>query len=45
MKAVCFIKFDIAETYQVVVVQVFNFSTWDAEAGGLLSLRSAWSIE
>jgi hypothetical protein len=30
---------------QVVVVQAFNPSTWEAEAGGFLSLRPAWSTE
>ena len=29
---------------QVVVVYTFNPSTWEAEAGGSLSLRLAWSI-
>jgi major histocompatibility complex class I len=29
----------------VVVVQAFNPSTWEAEAGGFLSLRPAWSTE
>jgi hypothetical protein len=28
-----------------VVVHAFNPSTWEAEASGFLSLRSAWSIE
>jgi hypothetical protein len=28
-----------------VVVHVFNPSTWEAEAGGYLNLRSAWSTE
>jgi hypothetical protein len=28
-----------------VVAHTFNPSTWEAEAGGLLSSRSAWSIE
>jgi hypothetical protein len=27
------------------VVHAFNLSTWEAEAGGFLSLRSAWSTE
>jgi hypothetical protein len=30
---------------QVVVVYTFNPSTWEAEAGGFLSLRPAWSTE
>jgi hypothetical protein len=30
---------------QVVVVQAFNPSTWEAEAGGFLSSRPAWSTE
>jgi major histocompatibility complex class I len=29
----------------VVVVHAFNPSTWEAEAGGFLSLRPAWSTE
>jgi hypothetical protein len=28
-----------------VVVQAFNSSTWEAEAGRFLSLRTAWSTE
>jgi major histocompatibility complex class I len=28
-----------------VVVHTFNPSTWEAEAGGFLSLRPAWSTE
>jgi hypothetical protein len=28
-----------------VVVHAFNPSTWEAEAGGFLSLRPAWSTE
>jgi hypothetical protein len=28
-----------------VVAQAFNPSTWEAEAGGFLSLRPAWSTE
>jgi hypothetical protein len=28
-----------------VVAHAFNPSTWEAEAGGFLSLRPAWSIE
>jgi hypothetical protein len=30
---------------QAVVAHVFNLSTWEAEAGGFLSLRPAWSTE
>jgi hypothetical protein len=30
---------------QVVVMYTFNPSTWEAEAGGFLSLRPAWSTE
>ena len=30
---------------RAVVAQAFNPSTWEAEAGGLLSLRPAWSTE
>jgi hypothetical protein len=28
-----------------VMAHVFNPSTWEAEAGGFLSLRPAWSIK
>jgi major histocompatibility complex class I len=28
-----------------VVAHAFNPSTWEAEAGGFLSLRPAWSTE
>jgi hypothetical protein len=28
-----------------VVAHAFNSSTWEAEAGGFLSLRPAWSTE
>jgi hypothetical protein len=28
---------------RAVVVHAFNPSTWEAEAGGFLSLRPAWS--
>jgi hypothetical protein len=28
-----------------VVVHTFNLSTWEAEAGGFLSSRPAWSTE
>jgi hypothetical protein len=28
-----------------VVAHAFNLSTWEAEAGGFLSLRPAWSTE
>jgi major histocompatibility complex class I len=30
---------------RVVVAHAFNPSTWEAEAGGFLSLRPAWSTE
>jgi hypothetical protein len=30
---------------QAVVAHDFNLSTWEAEAGGFLSSRPAWSIE
>jgi hypothetical protein len=30
---------------QTVVAHVFNPSTWEAEAGGFLSSRTAWSTE
>jgi hypothetical protein len=33
------------EKSRAVVAHAFNPSTWEAEAGGFLSLRSAWSTE
>jgi hypothetical protein len=30
---------------QAVVAHAFNPSTWEAEAGGFLSLRPVWSTE
>jgi hypothetical protein len=30
---------------QAVVAYAFNPSTWEAEAGGFLSLRPAWSTD
>jgi hypothetical protein len=30
---------------RAVVVHAFNPSTWEAEAGGFLSSRTAWSTE
>jgi hypothetical protein len=33
------------EESQTVVAHTFNPSTWEAEAGGSLSLRPAWSTE
>jgi hypothetical protein len=30
---------------RAVVAHAFNSSTWEAEAGGFLSLRPAWSTE
>jgi major histocompatibility complex class I len=30
---------------QAVVAHAFNPSTWEAEAGGFLSLRPAWSTK
>jgi hypothetical protein len=30
---------------RAVVAHAFNPSTWEAEAGGFLSSRSAWSTE
>jgi hypothetical protein len=30
---------------RAVVAHAFNPSTWEAEAGGFLSLRPAWSIQ
>jgi hypothetical protein len=31
--------------HQAVVAHAFNPSTWEAEAGGFLSSRPAWSTE
>lgn len=33
------------EEKKVVVVHAFNFSIWEAEPGGPLSLRTEWSTE
>jgi hypothetical protein len=33
------------EENRVVVAHTFNPSTWEAEAGGFLSSRPAWSTE
>jgi hypothetical protein len=33
------------ETSRAVVAHTFNLSTWEAEAGGFLSSRSAWSTK
>jgi major histocompatibility complex class I len=33
------------KTRWAVVAQAFNPSTWEAEAGGFLSLRPAWSTK
>ena len=30
---------------QAVVAHAFNLSTWEAKAGGFLSLRPAWSTK
>jgi hypothetical protein len=37
----------LLRTFEVpgVVVHAFNPSTWEAEAGGFLSLRPAWSTK
>jgi hypothetical protein len=32
-------------SWLIVVAHVFNPSTWEAEAGGFLSSRSAWSTK
>jgi major histocompatibility complex class I len=34
-----------SEFGQAVVAHAFNPSTWEAEAGGFLSSRPAWSTE
>jgi hypothetical protein len=34
-----------AQASWAVVAHAFNPSTWEAEAGGFLSLRPAWSTE
>jgi hypothetical protein len=33
------------KTFWAVVMHAFNPSTWEAEAGGFLSSRPAWSTE
>jgi hypothetical protein len=35
----------IVRAHQAVVAHAFNPSTWEAEAGGFLSSRPAWSTE
>jgi hypothetical protein len=44
---VCYRKCPLtrAVVSQAVVVRAFNPSTWEAETGGSLSLRPAWSTE
>jgi hypothetical protein len=39
------IKYFLKEPRQEVVVHIFNPSTWEAEAGGFLSSRPAWSTK
>ena len=34
-----------SQTRWAVVAHAFNLSTWEAEAGGFLSSRLAWSTE
>ena len=39
---------DLVEEFSLclgMVMYAFNLSTWEAEAGGFLSLRPAWSTE
>jgi hypothetical protein len=43
-KKFCFF-FNFSSISRVVVVHAFNPSTWEAEAGGFLSSRPAWSTE
>jgi hypothetical protein len=38
-------SFKILESSPVVVAPAFNPSTWEAEAGGFLSSRPAWSTK
>ena len=38
-------KFSWGNTSRAVVSHAFNLSTWEAEAGGFLSSRPAWSTE
>jgi hypothetical protein len=35
----------LKNTFSQAVVAVFNPSTWEAEAGGFLTSRPAWSTE
>jgi hypothetical protein len=39
------ISMEVKRWDRAVVTQAFNLSTWEAEAGGSLSLRPAWSTE
>ena len=39
------IRFCFEKTKWTVVAHAFNLSTWEAEAGGFLSFRPAWSRE
>jgi hypothetical protein len=38
-------KIQFAKHSRAVVAHAFNPSSWDAEAGGFLSLRPAWSTK
>jgi hypothetical protein len=40
----CFVKKQNKNSW-VVVAHAFNPSIWEAEAGGFLGLRTAWSTE
>jgi hypothetical protein len=40
-----FLILKISKKWPGVVVHAFNPSTWEAEAGGFLSSRPAWSTE
>jgi hypothetical protein len=41
----CYILFKKAGNSQAMVAHAFNPNTWEAVAGGFLSLRPAWSTE
>jgi hypothetical protein len=45
LRVVLRIKIDSRVVVAAAVVHAFNPSTWEAEVGGFLSLRPAWSTK
>jgi hypothetical protein len=45
LRTLCMIKWLKIESKPGVVAHAFNPSTWEAEAGGFLSSRPAWSTK